>query len=232
LTDKGDLEANKVIKGFLQQTLLVLLILAVAPLAHAQGDRSKDKSQSQPNAKKSYEEVSSKFLQQLEQAGVAFNCFVKGGLSRSEDHEIWMHQVYEEHQGSILGNLMVIPELDVYRTPKKGALRNAGNWVPLVSTPAGKRLEKVLHFPAELFRRGLREGIGTVAWAPVPVVKEVELDHPDFAEPDESVVGGGTAVKEMEPEYLFDRLKLRLAQKSAVEFFNDVQKSGCLGGLG
>ena len=184
------------------------------------------------NAKKTFEEIHKNFRVLSESKGVGFRCFVKGGLSRAEDHEIWLHQIYEEHKGSILGNLMYIPEMNVFRTSKKGALSESGNWVPLVSTPAGKRLDKVVHFPAELFRRAVREGIGTISWAPEPKDKEVELDHPDFAEPEELPEVGRTSVKNKEPEFLYNRMTVQLSQKTAVEFFNDVQKSGCLGGLG
>lgn len=187
---------------------------------------------SPPNAKKAFEEVHKKFRSHSEKKGFGFRCFVKGGLSRSDDHEIWMHQIYEEHKGTILGDLMSLPDMNVFRTPKKGALRESGHWIPLVSTPAGKRLDKVVHFPAELFRRAMREGLGSISWAPVPEVKEIELDHPDFAEPEELTEGGGTAVKKNAPEFQYDRLTMRLSQKTAVEYFNDVQKSGCLGGLG
>ena len=201
--------------------LFILLTFWVSP---ANADES-------PDARKTFVELQKQFARQLESRGAEFTCFVKGGLSRSEDHEIWMHQVYEEHRGTVLGNLMTIPEIHVFRTPKKGALRVAATWVPLVSTPAGKRLDKIIHFPAEILRRALREGLGSVEWAPVPEIKEVELDHPDFAEPDD-LVEEGTAVAEKNPQYLHDRLKMRLSQKTAVEYFNDVQKSGCLGGLG
>ena len=189
-------------------------------------------SNSSPSAKKTFEKIHKNFRSLSEAEGVDFRCFVKGGLSRAEDHQIWMHQIYEEHRGSILGHLMHIPEVNVFRTSKKGALKESGNWVPLVSTPAGKRLDKVVHFPMELFRRAVREGIGTISWAPEPKDKEVELDHPDFAEPEELPEEGRTSVKNKEPEFLHNRLTVRLSQKTAVEFFNDVQKSGCLGGLG
>ncbi|MBA4684854.1 MAG: hypothetical protein H2076_07685 [Planctomycetes bacterium] len=184
------------------------------------------------DARKAFVEIQKQFARQLETQGAGFSCFVKGGLSRSADHEIWMHQVYEEHKGTVLGDLMSIPEIPVYRTPKKGALRESAIWVPLISTPAGKRLDKVLHFPAEILRRAQREGLASARWVPVPELKEVELDHPDFAEPDDLIEEGGTAVAEKKPKFLYDRLTMRLSRKTAVEYFNDVQKSGCLGGLG
>ena len=184
-----------------------------------------------PDPKRTLADLEKRFSRQMETKGLGFSCFVKGGLSRSGDHEIWMHQVYEEHRGTILGNLMTIPEINVYRTPSKGALRDSGSWVPLISTPAGKRLDKVVHFPAELMKRAMREGLGNVEWAPVPEVKEVELDHPDFAEPEEPLEEGTVVVKK-KPEVLHDRLRMRLSAKTAVEYFNDVQKSVCLGGLG
>jgi len=202
--------------------VVIFLIFGVAP-AHADDT---------PDARKAFVEIQKQFARQLQTQGAGFSCFVKGGLSRSADHEIWMHQVYEEHKGTVLGDLMSIPEIPVFRTPKKGALRESANWVPLISTPAGKRLDKILHFPAELLRRAQREGLASARWVPVPEPKEVELDHPDFAEPDDLIEEGGTAVAEKKPEFLHNRLTMRLSQKTAVEYFNDVQKSGCLGGLG
>jgi hypothetical protein len=170
--------------------------------------------------------------------GYQFECLAKGGLSNKGDHEVWMHQVYEEHQAQVRGGLMQVPKMQVYRNPKKGAIRVGEKWRPLGSIPEGNRLARLIHFPEDLLAKAMSRS-RTAKW----VETKIDINDPDFVDPmdepgemdkEDGSDGSTTLVpKQKEPkDPMGDRILVELDETVAVSYFNQVQNSGCLGGSG
>ncbi|MGE4620485.1 MAG: hypothetical protein AAEJ04_11820 [Planctomycetota bacterium] len=185
-----------------------------------------------------FRDVVKHLQEQSRTKGYQFACLAKGGLSNKGDHEVWMHQVYEEHQALVRGDLMQVPEMQVYRNPKKGAIRVGGKWRPLGSIPEGNRLQRLIHFPEELLAKAMSRS-RTAKW----IETKIDINDPDFVDPmdepeemdKEDGSDGSTTIvpksKELkEPQG--DRILVELDEAVAVTYFNQVQNSGCLGGSG
>ncbi|MEE2883372.1 MAG: hypothetical protein VYD70_06555 [Planctomycetota bacterium] len=221
-----------------QTSYLVLIALFVsmapvggtfAPIAFGQ-EGQQDEAKGVPDPARMLRLAMQKLEEHSRKNGYQIECLAKGGLSNKGDHEVWMHQVYEEHRGVIQGDLMFVEELQVYRNPSKGAIRIDDNWIPLQDSPAGKRLERIVHFPSRLLLTAATRG-RKVEW--IEPVVEVDLNDPDYVDPMdplEEPEGGTAVVEKPAPISSYERIKIEVDEKMAVEYFNAVQKSGLLGG--
>ncbi|NCF98350.1 MAG: hypothetical protein GWP39_02425 [Planctomycetia bacterium] len=185
-----------------------------------------------PNVKESLKRIEKEMREIAGQAGFAMNVFAKGGLSNKGNHEVWLHQVYEEYDCKVRGDFTHVSELELYRHSRngKGAVRVNATWIPMNSNPIGKKFSFLVKDPLELLLESTRAR--SVRWVSPPKTEEIDLDHPDFSDP----IGGekGTSVVvEDEPVKLdYDRIRIDMGSKVAVEAFTAVKNSGCIGGLG
>ena len=101
----------------------------------------------------------------------------------------------------------------------------------MISNPIGKKFSFLVKDPLELLNQATRAG--SAQWVAAPEAEEIELDHPDFSEPD-GESGNGTSVAPAigQGELEFDRIRVDMGSRKAVEAFNGVKNSGCIGGLG
>ncbi len=195
------------------------------------GDQ-KDEPARVPDPARALREAARKLDEHSRKQGYEIDCMAWGGLSNKGDHEVWMHAVYEQHQGVVRGDLMFVREMKVFRNPRKGAILLGDEWVPLTSNPAGTRLERIIHFPSELLKDAVLKS-RTARWIEPRV--EVDLNDPDYVDPMdplEEPEGGTAVVKKPAQVSTYQRVKVDVDEKVAVQYFNDVQKSGCLGGSG
>lgn len=206
------------------------------------GDQ-KDEPARVPDPARALREAVRKLDEHSRKQGYEIDCKVRGGLSNKGDHGVWMHVVYEQHKGVVRGDLMFVQEMllidgrsfdpvttQVYRNPRKGAILVDDQWVPLKSSPAGNRLDRILHFPSELFEDAVLRS-RTARWIEPRV--EVDLNDPDYVDPMDPLEEpeGGTAVAKKPAQVsTYQRVKVDVDEKVAVQYFNDVQKSGSLGG--
>ena len=126
---------------------------------------------------------------------------------------------------------MFVEELEIYRNPKKGAIRVAKNWIPIRDSPAGNRFDRIIHFPSRLLLAAATRA-RKVEWIERPV--EIDLNDPDYVDPMdpmEDPKGGTAVVEEQEKITSYDRIKVEVDEKMAVEYFNGIQNSGLLGGF-
>ena len=202
-----------------------------APIANCQAGQQ-DGAKGVPDPARILRTAMQKLEEHSRKNGYQIECLAKGGLSNKGDHEVWMHQIYEEHRGVIQGELMFVEELQVFRNPSKGAIRVADDWIPLRSSPAGNRLDRIIHFPSKLLLTAVSQA-RTAEWIEPKV--EIDLNDPDYVDPMDPLEEpeGGTKVVEKPAQVTsFERIKVEIAEKMAVQYFNGVQNSGCLGGLG
>lgn len=212
--------------------LLVLAGGSVVPQACADSQDGQQQTREIPDPARVLKLAQKKLEEHSRKTGYQVDCLTKGGLSNKGDHEVWMHQVYEEHQGVIRGDLMFVEELQVFRNPNKGAIKVGEKWIPLRSAPAGNRLDRMIHFPSELLQAAVGEA-RAAQW--IEPVVEIDLNDPDYVDPMdplEEPEGGTKVVVEPPQVSSFERIKIDLKEKLAVQYFNEVQSSGCLGGLG
>ncbi len=194
-------------------------------------DDQHEKAVAAPDPGRALREAMSRFDAHSRKSGYEMECLAKGGLSRTGDHEVWMHQVYEDHRGQVRGDLMFVEELEVYRNPKKGAIRVAKNWIPLRDSPAGNRFDRIIHFPSRLLLTAATRA-RKVEWIEPAVV--IDLNDPDYVDPMDPLEDpkGGTAVVEEQKKITsYERIKVEVDEKMAVEYFNGIQNSGLLGGF-
>lgn len=201
-----------------------------APPASCQAAK-KDDVRSAPDPARVLRQAVQNLEQHSQKNGYQIDCLAKGGLSNKGDHEVWMHQVYEEHSGVIHGDLMFVEKLQVYRNPSKGAIRVDENWIPLQNSPAGNRLDRIIHFPSKLLLAAVAQA-RTAEWIEPEV--EIDLNDPDYVDPMdplEEPEGGTKVVEKPDQVSSYERIKIDIGEKMAVKYFNGVQNSGLLGGF-
>ena len=184
-----------------------------------------------PNSARSLRAAIVKLEAASQRNGYRMHCNIWGGLSNKADHKVWMHQVYEEHQGQVRGALMYLPELSIYRNREKGAILIDEQWKPLISDPAGHRVQRIVAFPRQVLLDAL-SGQQKVEWIEPP--ESIDMNDPDAFEPMDAPLEPGEAsdtavVEKKQPSYR--RVKIEVSEKVAVGYFNQIQNSGLLGGF-
>ena len=184
-----------------------------------------------PDSARSLRDAVVKLKAASQRKGYQMHCNVWGGLSNKADHKVWMHQVYEEHQGQVLGQLMHLPELSIYRNRERGAIFIDEQWKPMISDPAGHRVQRIIAFPGQVLFDALSSK-KKVEW--IEPSELIDIDDPDYSEPMDAPLEPGEAgdtavVEKKQPSYR--RVKVEVSEKVAVRYFNQIQNSGLLGGF-
>jgi len=160
-------------------------------------------------------------VEEARKSGYQAGCEVSGGLSKTEDHKLHMTTVQETYTGEILGDIMRVPEMNVYRTSSKGALNDGTQWYALQALPQGKKLDRLFAFPVKLLTDALTKP-ERIEWLP----------STETAEPvEEETASGHTSVaKQLTQEQLYHRMRVQIPDEEAIQYFTEVQNSGCLSG--
>jgi len=160
-------------------------------------------------------------VDEARKSGYQAGCEVAGGLSKTEDHKLHMTTVQETYKGEILGDIMHVPSMNVYRTSSKGALHNGEQWYALQALPEGKKLDRLFSFPVRLLTTALTKP-ERVEWLPSTEKGETV---------EEEVQAGHTSVaKQLTTEQLYHRMRVQVPDEEALQYFTEVTNSGCLSG--
>ncbi|HIN79649.1 MAG TPA: hypothetical protein EYN00_01095 [Planctomycetes bacterium] len=149
------------------------------------------------------------------------SCTVEGGLSRKPDHQLFQTTVREEYRGDIYGNVMHLPSMKVFRTSSTGAISDGVQWYRLQSLPEGKKLDRLFAFPAHLLVKAAKNP-AKVEWISSEDDEIVELP-PERGK-------GGTSVARKREDRIPHVLRIQVPDKEAIQYFVEVQNSGCLSG--
>lgn len=211
--------------------LLITIGISLPLLADSPKRSSSNASVDAPDSARSLRDAVVKLEAACRRNGYQMQCNVWGGLSNKADHKVWMHQVYEEHEGQVLGALMYLPGLSIYRNRERGAMFIDEQWKPMISDPAGHRVQRIIAFPGQVLFDALSSK-KKVEW--IEPSKLIDSDDPDYIEPMDAPLEPGEAgdtavVEKKQPSYR--RVKVEVSEKVAVRYFNQIQNSGLLGGF-
>ncbi|MGE4612949.1 MAG: hypothetical protein AAEJ46_01210, partial [Planctomycetota bacterium] len=155
----------------------IFLVLGVGIVVVADQPDSKKQRAKAPDASRVFRDAVRKLDVVSRQSGYQVQCDVQGGLSNKADHKVWMFQVYEQHQGQVRGDLMYMPEQQIYRNPQKGAILIGEYWEPLFNDPAGERIQRIIAFPAQVLLDALSSK-AKVEWIEPP--EKIDINDPDY----------------------------------------------------
>ena len=173
-----------------------------------------------PDPVKAIRSAAKDFLRLTAKQGYATQLAISGGMANSVSHKIVDQAVDEAYAGLVRGPLMHMPEQQIFRTVDKGALFDGDIWRKLQSTADGKKLDRHFAFP----ERNLSEA------AKKPQKVEWLESEDKVASDDRKKPAGKTAVAEREENRLYNKLRVTLSDKTALQYFIEVQNSGCLSG--
>ena len=196
-------------------------LLSVVMLAGVGLQASDSREEKAPDPAKALREVSKDFLRHSSKSGYTAHLVIAGGMANSSDHKIIDQAVSEDYFGLVRGPLMHMPEQQIFRTLDKGAQFDGDIWRVLQSTADGKKLDRLFTFPERLLADASSRG-SKVQWLESTVkLRKVKREVPL----------GGTAVGSSEQEEMvYHRLRVTLPDKMALQYFIEVQNSGCLSG--
>lgn len=199
-------------------TSLAVLLLAGIGLQAA--DTPSDGSA--PDPIKALRSVNKDFLRLSSKSGYSTRLVIAGGMANSKDHKIIDQAVSEDYFGLVRGRLMHMPEQKIFRTLDKGAQLDGDLWRVLQSTADGKKLDRLFSFPERVLMDATTKG-NKVEWleskaGPRKVKRET---------PRSGTAVGGSSEEEQE---IYHRLRVTLPEKVALQYFIEVQNSGCLSG--
>lgn len=154
--------------------------------------------------------------------GYAATLEVEGGLSKSTDHRLdVMTTVQESYKGEIRREVMHVPAMNVFRTSQKGALSDGVQWYQLQALPEGKKLDRLFAFPVDLLAKAVAKP-EKIEWLPsTEQAKETE---------EEESVGHTSVARQLTTEQLYHRIRVQVPDEEALQYFIEVQNSGCLSG--
>ncbi len=198
---------------------MALGVICVAALAICVGPLFADDS-APPNPLKALKKATRNLVLEARQ-GYRAGCDVAGGLSTKADHSLTSTTVRETYRGDIHGDIMSVPDMKVFRTDEKGAVFDGVRWYALQALPEGKKLDRLFAFPAHLLTTALRSP-ESIEWLP-------STEEADVVEAEEGL-GRTSVVKKLTQEQLYHRLRVKVPDKEALQYFVEVQNSGCLSG--
>ncbi len=177
---------------------------------------------SAPDPTKALRSVSKDFLRLSSKSGYSTRLVIAGGMANSKDHKIIDQAVSEDYFGLVRGPLMHMPEQKIFRTLDKGAQLDGDLWRVLQSTAEGKKLDRLFSFPERLLKHATAKG-SKVEWLESKVgPRKVKRETPRSG----TAVGGSSE----EDQKVYHRLRVTLPDKVALQYFIEVQNSGCLSG--
>jgi hypothetical protein len=200
--------------------ICAVAVLALGLLAYSAGPGFADDDKA-PDPLKVLRKAAKNLVDEAKKSGYQAGCEVAGGLSKTGDHKLHMTTVQESYTGEILGDIMRVPAMNVYRTTSKGALFNGEQWYQLQALPEGKKLDRLFAFPLRLMTTALTKP-ERIEWLP-------STETPEVVE--EEVEAGRTTVeKQLTQEQLYHRMRVQVPDEEALQYFTEVQNSGCLSG--
>ena len=199
-------------------TSLAVLLLAGIGLQAA--DPPSDGSA--PDPIKALRSVNKDFLRLSSKSGYSTRLVIAGGMANSKDHKIIDQAVSEDYFGLVRGRLMHMPEQKIFRTLDKGAQLDGDLWRVLQSTADGKKLDRLFSFPERVLMDATTKG-KKVEWLESKAgPRKVKRETPRSG----TAVGGSSE----EEQKIYHRLRVTLPEKVALQYFIEVQNSGCLSG--
>jgi len=196
-------------------------LLSAVMLAGVGLQASDSREENAPDPAKALRKVCKDFLRHSSKSGYSAHLVIAGGMANSSDHKIIDQAVSEDYFGLVRGPLMHMPEQQIFRTLDKGAQFDGDIWRVLQSTADGKKLDRLFTFPERLLADASSRG-NKVQWLE-STVKPRKVKR--------AVPLGGTAVGSSEQEEMvYHRLRVTLPDKMALQYFIEVQNSGCLSG--
>ena len=194
-------------------------LVALALCAFVAGPALADEGKA-PDPLKALKKVTKNLVKESKSEGYNAKLAVRGGLSRKADHQLHSTTVYADYQGDIRGNVMHVPEMQVFRTPNKGAVFDGVNWAMLQARAEGKQLDRLFAFPVQLLANAIKKPkkVEWLASTEEPIVEESEE------------VGHTSVEKKLTIEQQYHRLRVEVPDKEALQYFVEVQNSGCLDG--
>ncbi len=205
----------------MQRSRFVLAILGVAIFALCAGPAAADETKA-PNPMKALKSVTLNLLKEAKTEGYRANLDVSGGLSKSADHSLSSTTVRENYQGDIRGNVMHVPSMKAFRTTSKGAVFDGSQWASLQGRVEGKKLDRLFAFPVQLLAKGLKNP-KSIVWLP----STEEAPEPVIVEEKKGLT---SVAKKLTQEQIYHRLRVEVPDKEALQYFVEVQNSGCLSG--
>jgi hypothetical protein len=197
-----------------------LVVLSLAALAFCAGPAWADDDQA-PDPLKVLRIASKNLAQTAKKQGYTTSVEVEGGLSKTADHRLHMTTVRESYSGEIRGDVMHVPAMQVFRTSDKGALFDGVNWAALQARAEGKKLDRLFAFPIQLLATAVQKP-ESVEWLAsteeAPVIEE------------EGTSGHTAVVKKRSQDQIYHRMRVQVPDEEALQYFVEVQNSGCLSG--
>ncbi|MDE0960183.1 MAG: hypothetical protein OSB09_05325 [Planctomycetota bacterium] len=197
---------------------MVLIGCLLAGVGLQAADSREEKA---PDPAKALRKLSKDFLRLSSKNGYSAHLVIAGGMANSSDHQIIDQAVSEDYFGLVRGPLMHMPEQKIFRTLDKGAQFDGDIWRVLQSTADGKKLDRLFTFPERLLAEASLKS-HKIEWLESTVKpRKVKREAPR----------GRTAVGSSEAEEkVYHRLRVTLPEKMALQYFIEVQNSGCLSG--
>lgn len=174
---------------------------------------------------------------------------VLGGLSNTEDHRVVTTTVNETYGGSIFGAsrepIMHIPSIKAFKMPKagKGVISSSGNWVRILSTPTGVKMDRLVDFPTLILGEAMKYR-NSARWLDEKEIadffesedvlefEDLDADDADDSEEAGEVSRGKTIVKSSEKESAEKTprvLRVTADPKQALTIWIErVENSGCM----
>ncbi|MGE4620488.1 MAG: hypothetical protein AAEJ04_11835 [Planctomycetota bacterium] len=202
----------------LKRSCLTLLAIGLVSTVVVSGSEIADTA---PDPVKAVRSIAKDFIKLAAKVGYSTQLTIAGGMAKSNDHQIVDQAVSEDYSGLVRGPLMHMPEAQIFRTTDKGALFDGEIWRVLQSTADGKKLDRLFTFPERLLAEAAQRP-QKVEW----LDSEDQKPKPETSDEPR----GKTGVADRESDRDYNKLRVTLSDKTALQYFIEVQNSGCLSG--
>lgn len=229
------MRTSKVLLGLLALCLAVYL----AP-RFTSADDATNEVKKVPEVKRTLANVSTQLATKTVKNGFNIECRVMGGMSKTPDHALVSTSIATMYTADVSRGLMKLTcDIDAYRTPAKGALRNKATnaWQDALATKEGVQMTRLLSFPHEVLQKAMAKS-EKIEWVwvgdEVAAGEETEVTP---AEPKPDAPEGTTAVNpkhgltEEQAKVKMPHLaRITLNKEVALNFWNETKNSGCVSG--
>lgn len=189
--------------------IFAILALVLIPAIALAGDEASEKK---PDATKMLKKVVRSFAKEK---NYQIKLEVRGGFSSTPDHKVPAPRVLQSYEADYLRGsipVMQVSNPQVIRTPEKGAIRSAGNWMQLLAVSEGAMVERLFSFPHQVIVDAITSG-ASVSWKASETKKERDGDG----------LTGVVRDVEVQPNVLL----VEVPTKVAIQRYTTIQNSGC-----
>lgn len=189
--------------------IFAMLALVLMPAIAIADDEASEKK---PDATKMLKKVVRSFAKEK---NYQIKLEVRGGFSNTPDHKVPAPRVLQSYEADYLRGsipVMQVSSPQVIRTPEKGAIRSAGNWMQLLAVSEGAMVERLFSFPDQVIVDAITSG-ASVSWKASETKKERDGDG----------LTGVVREVEVQPNVLLVEVPTRVAIKR----YTTIQNSGC-----